>query len=77
MERRLDDTVKPLEIGELRDELILKFNRIKKNKGVKDDFDSEEGEESALAAFTSKNFKGRCYNCGEFGHKKQGIPTTS
>ena len=56
MERRLDDTVKPLEIGELRDELILKFNRIKKNKGVKDDFDSEEGEESALAAFASKNF---------------------
>ena len=74
MERRLDDTVKPLEIRELRDELVMKFNRIKKNKGMNEDANSEEAEESALAAFGTKNFKGRCYNCGEFGHKKQDCP---
>ena len=74
MERRLDDVIKPLEIGELRDELVMKFNRIKKNKGLNGDTNSDEVEESALAAFSSRNFKGRCYNCGEFGHKKQDCP---
>ena len=49
----------------------MKFNLIKKNKGVREDTNSEEAEELALTVFETKNFKGRCYNCREFQHKKK------
>ena len=53
---------------------MLKYRRIKKNKGVDEDAeDDEEDQDTALVSYT-KNFKGRCYNCGEFGHKKRIAP---
>ena len=65
LERKLDDLVNPLTIIELRDELTLKFARIKKNKGisesVENDSDDEAEEEAALFSF-QKNFKGRCHH---------------
>ena len=51
-----------------------KYRQIKKNKGVgKDAEDDEEDQDTALVSYT-KDFKGRCYNCGEFGHKKEDYP---
>ena len=53
---------------------MLKYKRIKKNKGVGEDSeDDEEGQDTALVSYL-KNFKGRCYKCGEFGHKKENFP---
>ena len=74
MERKLDDLVDPLTLRNLKNELMLKYKRIKKNKGVGEDSeDEEEGHDTALVGYT-KNFKGRCYNCGDFGHKKEDCP---
>ena len=53
---------------------MLKYKRIKKNKGVSEDSeDDEEGQDTALVRYL-KNFKGRCYNSGEFGHKRVDCP---
>ena len=72
MERKLDDVNNPLDILTLRDELVLKFARIQKNNGRALERDEDE-DESALVGF-SKPFKGRCHNCGQFGHKKANCP---
>ena len=69
MERKLYDLVDPLTLRNLKNELLLKYNRIKKNKGMKEESENEEADkDTALFGYT-KNFKGRCYNCGEL--KKQ------
>ena len=70
MESKLDDLVDPLTLRNLKNELLLKYNRIKKNEGMKEESEKEEADkDTALVGYT-KNFKGKCYNCGEFGHKK-------
>jgi len=71
MERKLDDLVDPLTLRNLKNEILLKYNRIKKNKGMKEESENEEADEDTALVGYTKNFKGRCYNCGEFGHKKQ------
>ncbi|EED87033.1 predicted protein, partial [Thalassiosira pseudonana CCMP1335] len=45
----------------VREKLNSRFERITKNAEAKE-------EEKALAAF-KKQYKGRCSNCGEYGHK--------
>jgi len=78
-ERRIGNPRDPLTVDDLRDELGLKYDMILKRKNirVKDEFDisddgsDEEGQETALIA---KAYKGRCYNCGNFGHKKANCP---
>ena len=74
MERKLDDLVDPLTLRNLKNELLLKYNRIKKNKGMKEESENEEADEDTALVGYTKNFKGRCYNCGEFGHKKEDCP---
>ena len=66
LEDKLESTFDPLTLGVLRDKLSEKYEKIKRRKGIKDNSSSDEDEEKALF---SKTFKGRCRNCGMFGHK--------
>jgi hypothetical protein len=64
MESRLmlpDSDPSKLTIENIRDKLNNRFERITKNELAKE-------EEHTLAAF-NKQYKGRCSNCGEYGHK--------
>ena len=78
-ERRIGNSCDLLKKDDLRDELGLKYDMILKRKNIKvrDEFDidedgsDEEGQETALVA---KAYKGRCYNCGNLGHKKANCP---
>ena len=74
LERKLDDLVDPLTLRNLKNELLLKYNRIKKNKGMKEESENEEAVKDTALVGYMKNFKGRCYNCGEFGPKKEDCP---
>ena len=53
----------PLTMEGLRDQLRNKYRRLQKALGKR------EEDETALAAGFNKQFKGRCRNCGMFGHK--------
>ena len=72
LEDRLNDSLNPLTIEEIRTELNLKFTRtnIKKNAENEDD----EVEDTALFG---GGFKGTCHGCGERGHKKQNCPKSN
>ena len=74
MERKLDNLVDPLTLRNLKNELLLKYNRIKKNKGMNEESENKEADEDTALVGYTKNFKGRCYNCGEFGHTKEDCP---
>ena len=61
LEEKLKNTYRPLSMETVREKLNSRFERITKNAEAKE-------EEKALAAF-KKQYKGRCSNCGEYGHK--------
>jgi len=64
MEDRLGSTSNPLTIQDLRDELNLKFMRMKKSE------QDQNGEEADKALSTmGKKSKTKCRHCGKFGHK--------
>ena len=60
LEKQIGNKDNPLSIEELKEELNLRFERLSTSQN------DNLGEESAL--FTSQ-FKGKCRNCGKFGHK--------
>ena len=64
LESRIDAGVNPLTMEVLRESLNLKFERIQ-------DYSDTNNNRSDDKAFigTDSNFKGRCHNCGKFGHK--------
>ena len=64
MERRVGDSDKPLTIEEIRGELSLRFERINSNSTK-----NLEGEVLEEHALFSGQFKGKCRNCGQVGHK--------
>ena len=53
-------------ILDVREELAVKYEKLKKYK-LKEDSYEENEEETALIA--GGKLKGRCHNCGKFGHK--------
>jgi hypothetical protein len=64
MEDKIGDGENALTIEDLRDELNLHFRRL----NAKDDSDNEDNKEEK-ALFGRGQFKGRCSNCGKYGHK--------
>jgi hypothetical protein len=64
MERRVGDDDKPLTVEEVRGELNLRFERLHMKTSR-----NEEGEVSKEQALFSGQFKGKCRNCGQVGHK--------
>jgi hypothetical protein len=64
MERRVGDADKPLTVEEVRGDLNLKFERLNMNTSR-----NEEGEVLEEQALFSGQFKGKCRNCGQVGHK--------
>ena len=58
-------------IDEVRDELILRYEKMKSKRGsgYSNNSGDESKEETALAAVGGKQFKGKCYKCGKIGHK--------
>ena len=64
MERRVGDAEKPLTIEEIRGELSLRFERLNLRSS-----NNREGEDLEENAFFSGQFKGKCRNCGQVGHK--------
>ena len=63
LRKRLDQTVDPLTIEEVREELNLKFEMM--NRRFRGNPNQVE-EETALFA---GGYKGKCYACGKFGHR--------
>ena len=66
LEDRLGATTDPLTIEDVRSALNLKYQRLTKGKGGTSNSGGEDGHETALFA---GGFKGKCNNCGEWGHK--------
>jgi gag-polypeptide of LTR copia-type/Zinc knuckle len=64
MEKRIGDVEKALTVEEIRADLSLCFERLNMNSSKNGD--AEELEEHALF---SGQFKGKCRNCGQLGHK--------
>jgi gag-polypeptide of LTR copia-type len=64
MERWVGDKEKSLTVEEIRTELSLRFERL--NMASTNNNDKEVMEDQALF---SGQFKGKCKNCGQFGHK--------
>ena len=62
LEDKLDKNT--LDLEQIRDKLNLKFERMNQNE---DDDDDEDAEDKALIM---SQFKGRCHQCGKYGHKK-------
>jgi gag-polypeptide of LTR copia-type len=60
LEKQIGNKENPLSIEDLKEELNQQFERLSTSQN------DNLGEESAL--FTSQ-FKGKCRNCGKFGHK--------
>jgi hypothetical protein len=65
LEDKIGDDQNVLMIEDLRDELNLRFERM----NAKDDSDSNDKDEEEKALFGGGQFKGRCNNCGKYGHK--------
>ena len=92
---QLEENMDTLDLEEIRERLIAKFEKIKKRKGgwstrkmkssdeetafINGDHNDDAGvmtddgfiHEAALITM----FKGRCYKCGNFGHKSADCPT--
>jgi hypothetical protein len=64
MERRVGDADKPLTVEEVRGELNLRFERLNMKTSR-----NEEGEVLEEKALFSGQFKGKCRNRGQIGHK--------
>jgi hypothetical protein len=64
IERRVGDADKPLTVEEVRGELNLRFERV--NMKTSRNEECEVLEEQTLF---SGQFKGKCRNCGQVGHK--------
>ena len=71
LEDRLGATTDPLTIEDVRSALNLKYQRLSKGKPGVSNNNSDEGHETALFA---GGFKGKCNNCGEWGHKGYQCP---
>jgi gag-polypeptide of LTR copia-type/Zinc knuckle len=61
MERRVGDSERPLTVEEIRGELSLRFERLNISKAG--------GEVLEEHAVFGGQFKGKCRNCGQLGHK--------
>jgi hypothetical protein len=64
MERRVGDADKPLTVEEVRGELNLRFERLNMKTSK-----NEEGEVLEAQALFTGQFKEKCRNCGQVGHK--------
>jgi Zinc knuckle len=64
MEKRVGDAEKPLTIEEIKAELSLCFERLNMNANG-----NKEGEVLEEHALFTGQFKGKCRNCGQIGHK--------
>ena len=65
LEDRIDDKNNPVTIDQLRNELNLRFERM---KGKNDDNNKKYNEEEETALLAG-GFKGKCHKCGKIGHK--------
>ena len=79
LEKDLHNTHDPLTIERMTNELNLKFKKIcKKNNCEPDEDENERKRENKGTALTTAGyprFKGRCYTCGNFGHKSANCPS--
>ena len=69
LERRIGSNGEDsLTIEDIREELNLRFERIndREKRSLKDEVIENGGE---MALFAGGQFKGRCHNCGKYGHK--------
>ena len=71
LEDRLGATTDPLTIEDVRAALNLRYQRISKGKSGANNNSNDDGHETALFA---GGFKGKCNNCGEWGHKGYQCP---
>ncbi len=54
----------------IRNRIRSKYNKMKRRFGKSDDASDDEDTEKALSATTKKDYKGRCFHCGKWGHKQ-------
>ena len=67
MEGKINQDDNPLMLEQVCSMLSLKFERL--NIFIEDDTDDEEIEKDLVTS----QFRGRCNNCGKYGHKKQDL----
>lgn len=67
LKRDLDNDPTKVTIEYVKDRLREKYSSLKTELKFSDDNNNGKGEESAL--FANKQFKGKCSNCGMWGHK--------
>ena len=76
LEKDLDHQYDPLTVERMTNELNMKYKKICKKNDYDPDEDKKkkESKETALATTSYPSFKGRCYTCGNFGHKSADCP---
>ena len=68
LEDKLANATTPLTLQTIRDELNLKYMRMKKRENS-DNVNNNDGKEKEDTALFINQFKGRCNYCGRIGHK--------
>ena len=67
---KLEDRIgKDLTIDDVREALNLRFEKMNKGKGADDDDTDDEDEGKKEKALIARQFKGKCRECGKYGHK--------
>ena len=67
---KLEDRIgKDLTIDDVRESLNLRFEKMKRSGKNEDDDSDDEDEGKNERALFAKQFKGKCRECGKYGHK--------
>ena len=68
LKKRIGDPTNPLEMDELKEDLRVEFAELNRNNPQKKKRDNDE------VGLFAGGFKGKCNNCGKWGHKAVDCP---
>jgi hypothetical protein len=68
---RIDLTMSPLTIDNLRELLNLHYKKMMDRKTGNNNRNNKNNSTEDTALYAGGKFKGQCWHCGKYGHKKQ------